>query len=41
MKERSLQLERSVTEAMANDDVELISRAPYIAIKNREIEDYR
>ena len=36
--------DRSLTEAMTNDDVELISHAPYIAIqviKNREIEGYR
>ena len=35
--------DRSVTEAMTRDDVELVSRAQYIAIqmvKNREIEGY-
>jgi hypothetical protein len=35
--------DRSVTEAMTNNDVDLVSRAQYIAIqtiKNREIEGY-
>ena len=36
--------DRSVTEAMTNNDIGLVSRAQYIAIqmiKNRKIEGYR